>query len=336
MIVFPAFAALVAALCAISLGRDAVRRPRPERLIWTLAFIIFAVAAGTEVLGAAIGWSPLLARLYYLCGAVLVVGVLALGELYLLFPGRLPSYTAGVALLVTALAATIVWSALIDAAQLQAEGWQAIQRGPALIALAVAINAGGTLVLVVGALYSAWAMRSKPTLRRRAAGCVLIAVGTLMVASGGTLTRLGHHEYLYLAMAAGVSVIFAGVMLTRPEFAARSANAAPAATARRSSIVALPRHAARHDSADEGITFVTARLGELDPDALATYCEQWSATPRTGGELTREDARRVWRLRLLLPDDRRASLDALPLPLQAQLAELYDEVWSAPAASRGA
>lgn len=336
MTAFPAFAAIVAALCAISLGRDAARRPRPERLIWTLAFIIFAVAAGTEVLGAVIGWSPLLARLYYLCGAVLVVGVLALGEVYLLFPGRVPAFTAGVALLITALAATIVWSAPIDSARLQTEGWQAIQRGPALIALAVAINAGGTLVLVIGALYSAWAMRSKPALRRRAAGCVLIAGGTLMVASGGTLTRLGHHEYLYLAMAAGVSVIFAGVMLTRPEFPARSAAGAPPTVHRRSSIVALPRHATRRDAPNEGIAFIAARLHDLAPAALATFCEQWSASPRLGSELSREDAQRVWRLRLLLPDDRRASFDALPLPLQAQLAELYADVWSERVDSRGA
>jgi hypothetical protein len=152
VIAFPAFAALVAGLCAASLVWDAIHRPRPERITWALAFIVFAVAAGSEVIGATLGWSPTLARIYYLCGAVLVVGVLALGELYLLFPGKLPSFTTGLALLITALAATIVWSAPIDQQRLQSEGWHAIERGPVLIALAVALNAGGTAILAGGAL----------------------------------------------------------------------------------------------------------------------------------------------------------------------------------------
>jgi hypothetical protein len=46
-------------------------------------------------------------------------------------------------------------------------------------------------------------------------GCVLIAVGTLLVAAGGTLTRFGHQEYLYLGMSLGVGVIFAGYLQAR-------------------------------------------------------------------------------------------------------------------------
>ena len=83
-------AAVIAAICAAFVGWDALRRPRPERVIWAAAFLLFTVAAACEVIGSAIGWSPTLARVYYLTGAVLVVGVLALGELYLLLPGRMP------------------------------------------------------------------------------------------------------------------------------------------------------------------------------------------------------------------------------------------------------
>ena len=156
MIVLPAIAAVVALRCAMFVGWDALRRPRPERTIWTLAFVVFAIAAACEVVGAALGWSSLLARLYYLTGAVLVVGILALGEFYLLVPDRVPAITPGLSLLVAAFAATLVWSAPIDAAQLAGEGWRAIERGPLLVALAVAINAGGTAILAGGTVYSAW------------------------------------------------------------------------------------------------------------------------------------------------------------------------------------
>ena len=338
MIAFPAFAALVAVLCAASLVRDAIQRPRPERVTWAIAFIIFALAAGAEVLGATMGWSATVARIYYLCGAVLVVGVLALGELYLLFPGRLPAFTTGLALLVAALSATIVWSAPIDQQRLPAEGWHAIERGPVLIALAVILNAGGTAILAGGALYSAWAMRGKPQLRQRAAGCLLIAVGTLTVASGGTLTRLGRPEYLYLAMSAGVVIIFSGILLTRGRVSRQQRGLSTAgAPSSHSRLVALPHRAERTNLVqDQGLAFIGDRLRELDPDALTTFCQQWSAAPRESADLERDDARRVWQLRVLLAPEQQVALDRLPLSTQAQLAELYHDVWSTRSQAQGA
>jgi hypothetical protein len=334
---FPAFAALVAALCAASLVWDAVHPPRPERITWALAFIVFAVAASAEVIGATLGWNPTLARMYYLCGAVLVVGVLALGELYLLFPGKLPTFTTGLALLITALAATVVWSAPIDQQRLPSEGWHAIERGPVLIALAVALNAGGTAILAGGALYSAWAMRGKPELRQRAAGCLLIAIGTLTVASGGTLTRLGRPEYLYLAMSAGIVIIFSGILLTRGTARRKLALSSAESSGTHSRLVALPRGGERQVRAhDEGLAFVGQRLQDLDAADLAAFCRQWSATPRDSADLGRADAQRLWQLRVLLPAEQQAALDRLPLTTQAQLAELYHDVWSVARPARGA
>jgi hypothetical protein len=338
VIAFPAFAALVAALCSASLVWDAVRKPRPERITWAVAFIVFALAAASEVIGATLGWSPILARIYYLCGAVLVVGVLALGELYLLFPGKLPSFTTGLALLIAALSATIVWSAPIDQQQLPTEGWHAIERGPVLIALAVVLNAGGTAILAGGALFSAWAMRGKPELRQRAAGCLLIAIGTLTVASGGTLTRLGRPEYLYLAMSAGVAVIFTGVLLTRGGVSRRKITLPTTGNVvSQSRLVALPRRVEHHAAVhDDGLVLVGQRLQELDAASLAAYCLQWSATPRESTVLGRADAQRLWQLRVRLPADQQIALDQLPLITQAQLAELYHEVWSSERPARGA
>src|SRR5918997_5210653 len=222
VIALPATAAVIASICAAIVGWDALRQPRPERVMWAGAFLLFMTAAACEVIGSATAWSPILARVYYLSGAVLVVGVLALGELYLLLPGRMPTVTPGVSLLIAAISATAVWSAPIDWARLPTVGWQALERGPFLVALAATINAGGTIVLVGGALYSAWKLRAASGSGQRAAGCVLIAVGTVAVALGGTLTRFGRPEYLYLTMAFGIAIIFAGVVLTRQPQPARS------------------------------------------------------------------------------------------------------------------
>lgn len=332
MIVFPLTAALIALVCAAFVGWDAWRRPRPERVAWTVAFAVFAIAAGVEVIGSAVGWNATLARVYYLTGAVLVVGILALGELYLLFPDRMPAIVPGLALLVTAISATVVWSASIDQARLQAEGWGAIERGPVLIALAASINAGGTLVLAGGALYSAWKLRSAGGSRDRAVGCILIALGTVIVATGGTLTRFGHREYLYLAMAAGIAVIFLGVLMTRSSWGARrrraeaaSRSTAPASPAAR--LIPLPERSG-NGRVDEGIAYVVGNLLPLAAAEIAEACRLWSASPIAGDALRRDQARDVWDLRLLLDGDAREQFDRLPLSLQAQIAELYRDVWS--------
>ena len=215
MVVFPIIALVISLACTFVVGWDAVRKPKPDRVVWTIAFGIFAVATGAEVVGSLSEWTPLLARTFYLCGAVLVVGYLALGELYLLARPKIERFAPGAALLVTALAVTLVVSAPIDQTMLATEAWEAIERGPALVLLTVLLNVGGTIVLVGGALYSASRFRKLGIQRHRMIGCVLVALGTLAVASGGTLTRFGEREYLYIAMSIGIVLIFAGVLETR-------------------------------------------------------------------------------------------------------------------------
>jgi hypothetical protein len=181
-------------------------------------------------------------------------------------------------------------------------------------------------------------MRGKPELRQRAAGCLLIAIGTLTVASGGTLTRLGRPEYLYLAMSVGVAIIFSGVLLTRGGLSRQKlALLTTGESPPRSRLVALPRDVQRQvPSHGVGLDFVGQRLQELDAGGMATFCRQWSATPRESPDLDRGDALRLWQFRALLPADQQVVLDRLPLTTQSQLAELYFEIWSTERPARGA
>ena len=70
------------------------------------------------------------------------------------------------------------------------------------------------------------------------------------------------------------------------------------------------------------------RLLPLDDAEIAQACRRWSATPMDGDAMNRIQARQVWSLRLALPEGARPRFDALPIGVQAQLAELYAEVWS--------
>lgn len=214
MVVFPLIATLLALGCCVAVLRDYVARPRPAGITWTIAFAIFAAAAGAEVVGTLAGWTELLARLYYVLGATLVVGYLALGELYLLMRRERVDRIAGLLVLLSALAIALVWNAEIRG-NLDEDGWQALERGAALTTLTILLNTVGTLVLVGGTLYSAVSFQRRGIMRNRMLGCLLIAAGTLTVASGGTLTRLGSHQYLYVAMSLGITLIFAGYARAR-------------------------------------------------------------------------------------------------------------------------
>lgn len=331
MVVLPAFSALVSLACALVIVRDALRRPRPDKIAWAIAFAIFAAAAAAEVAGSLAGWTVTLARLYYLTGAVLVVGYLALGELYLLAARRIARFAPGVTLLITAAAITLVWSAPVDAARLATDGWEAIERGPALVAFAVAINSLGTLVLVGGALYSAWRFRRLGTHRHRMIGCVLIALGTMTVAAGGTLTRLGEREYLYIAMSIGVAIIFAGYLETRRSDE-RTTAAPPGRVMQPAPVLIQPavrangRVSGGETSSDPAVAYLEQALLPLDDDALSEACRVWSVPRPDTDAFSREEARRVWALRLRLSPEAQAMFDAHAVPVRLQVAELYHDV----------
>jgi hypothetical protein len=332
MVVLPALAAVISLSCALVIGRNALRRPRPDRIAWIVAFAMFAVAAGAEVIGSTAGWSVTLVRVYYLTGAVLVVGFLALGQLYLLAADRIGRVAPGIALLITAIAASTVWAAPIDSARLEGDGWDAIERTAGLKILAIGINSVGTLILIGGLIYSALRLREIEAMRNRTIGCLLIALGTVTVAMGGTLTRLGSDQYLYLAMSAGVALIFAGYLKARGREGAetdsgeaRGREGAKAQRRGRWQSARLP--AARIEN--HGIAFVESRLATLSNDELSRECAVWSVPTRDIEAFSRSEARRVWSLRNRLTPEGQTALDARPPGIRLQLAELYFDVMSA-------
>lgn len=214
MVAFPLIAALISAACMVVAVRRYAARRRPHELAWSLAFAFFTLGAAAEVAGDLWGWSPLLTRLYYVSGAVLTVGYLGLGSLQLLLGRRMERWLPGVMLGLGALGFAFVFSTPVDASKLD-RGWQALAvKGTPTLIVTILVNSLGTLMVVGGALYSAVVGRRRGMPRERVAGLAAIALGTLVVASGGTVYRvLGDHAYLYITMAPGVAIILAGYLL---------------------------------------------------------------------------------------------------------------------------
>ena len=69
------------------------------------------------------------------------------------------------------------------------------------------------LVLVGGALWSAWRMRGRPELKDRFVGTLLIAIGATIIAGfGSTFAALGKLPLFSVSLLAGIVVMFWGFL----------------------------------------------------------------------------------------------------------------------------
>lgn len=235
MLFYPLAATLISIVFAGTLWARYRSRPRPYLLVWAVALGFYAIAALTEVLGAAGGWTPLLYRTYYFFGAIILVGVLALGTIYLLAPRF--SRTALLVLLVLAVAGLAgVLGASLQTGKLethQVPDADTIRaQGGALnviaILMAAVINSVGSLILIGGALWSAYAAWRRGGAPSRILANALIAAGAFIVAGASTLTRVFHvYDVFYVGQAIGVLVMFVG-FLAASRAPARAKLGAPA------------------------------------------------------------------------------------------------------------
>lgn len=209
-VVLPGAATVLCLALAWQMLKRFVARRRVHELVWGTTFAAFGTAAGAEAYAGLFGWTTGLVRLYYLNGALLPVGFLALGTLVLLVPRPIAFVALGVVLVQSLFAVFLVLRAGVDPEIVNVAGWSAMSRDGPVRALTLTINVLGTIVVLIGTFGSAYAQWSRGQ-SSRALGVFLIGAGTLIVASGASFTRYGHH-FLYGPMVLGLLVIFAGYL----------------------------------------------------------------------------------------------------------------------------
>ena len=228
-------ATLISAAFAATLWGQYRTRPRPYLLVWTVALAVYAIAALTEVIGAAGGWTPLLYRVYYFFGAITVVGILALGTIYLLAP-RFGRLALAVVVVLAAVGCAGIIGANLDAGLLETHQVPSadvirLQHGlfnVAAILMAAILSSVGGLILIGGALWSFYGMLRRGAAPSRLLGNILIAAGAFIVAGASILFRLFHvYELFYVGQAIGVLVMFGG-FLAAQRAPRRAPNLSPA------------------------------------------------------------------------------------------------------------
>ncbi len=197
-------------------------------LFWGIGMTFYAIGGAMEAYYGFFGWNPLVFRLWYLFGAILVAAWLGQGTVFLL-ARRKVAWTLFYILAAASLYAVYkVFTAELDPS-LMIEGELS---GHAIVSPGVRIltpffNIYGVVTLVGGALYSAWLFWRKRVLLNRTIGNILIAVGALAPAFGGAFQRFGVPYTLYFGELIGAILMFIGFMYAIRPVPKRKTEASP-------------------------------------------------------------------------------------------------------------
>jgi hypothetical protein len=218
MVVALAFVATaVSSLFAQAMLVRYTRTHRPEYRAWAISLALFALASAALATGTSTGWDQGTFRVFFVLGAVVNVPWLALGTVFLLCSLPTARRAQWVVVSFSMFAAGVVFSAPMDPVN-----GTAIPRGSdvfgALPRVLAAVGSGvAAVVIFVGAVVSAARFARDPSVPDRgrlAAANGLIALGTLVLSSGGLVQGLvGHDEAFALSLAVGVTIVYAGFVL---------------------------------------------------------------------------------------------------------------------------
>lgn len=199
------------------LRRYAVRRGL-HHLLWGIGLVMYGLGSFAEAYHAVAGFHALVFRLWYLFGAMLVAAWLGQGTVYLLVYRRIAGVKLAHILMAVLLLGSLyggfkVFSAQLDPSLMPGKSLS----GHAIVTPGVRIltpffNMYGTVMLVGGAIYSAFVFWRRHILPHRMVGNILIAVGALAPAMAGILSRMGLTEFLYLGELLGAILMFAGFL----------------------------------------------------------------------------------------------------------------------------
>lgn len=152
---------------------------------------------------------------------MLTAAWLGQGTLYLLVRRRWITWTlTGLLVAVSVLAVVLLLLASLTPAAssyrigqpISAQYQNILTRNDLIIVLTILLNIYGTLLLVGGAIYSAYIFWRKHVLFNRMVGNILIAVGAFAPAMGGSFIKIGLPDWMYLAELVGVILMYIGFL----------------------------------------------------------------------------------------------------------------------------
>ena len=212
----PFVSSIISFVFASLVFRRYLVRKGAHLLLWGIGLVFYGIGGFCEAYYGAFGWNPLVFRLWYLLGAILVAAWLGQGTVYLLARRKWANGLMVLLALGSLYGLVRVFTAELDPALMTAGMHTGTELSghaivtPGVRTLTPFFNLYGTATLVGGAAWSAWIFWRKRILLHRTIGNILIAAGAILPAFGGTFSRFGLAGALYLGELLGAVLMFIG------------------------------------------------------------------------------------------------------------------------------
>lgn len=212
---FVPYIPIATTVVALSFSAVLLRRYRQRGgthlLWWSIGTFTYALGTITEASVTLFGWNEGLFRAWYITGALLGGAPLAQGTVYLLMSRRTANLLTVLLVSAIGIASLCVLSSpilyqLVEPHRLSGKvlAWRWVRM------FSPFINTYAFMFLVGGAVASALRYRESADTYHRFIGNLFIAIGALLPGIGGTFTRFGHTEVLYVTEFVGLVLIYAG------------------------------------------------------------------------------------------------------------------------------
>ena len=215
----PLVTCIVSLIFAVTVLDQYFARRKPYQLLWAVGLFMYSISTFTEFWWNVYGHVDVMYRLWYLVGAILVAAYLGQGTLYLLMRRRRANMIMLLLGVATIYAAIRVFTVDMDINSITKLTGVGIMPTDVRAIITPIFNTFGTFALVGGAIYSAFIFWRKRILRNRVISNILIAVGALLPAIGGTHMSIGGNlDLFFLLEMAGVIIMFIGFLRTKEVF----------------------------------------------------------------------------------------------------------------------
>ncbi|MCF8304521.1 MAG: hypothetical protein K9I94_14705 [Bacteroidales bacterium] len=213
----PILTTLFAAYFFIRIFKHYRTKPKAYYLLWwSLGVLTYGIGTLTESINAVFGWTEVNMKLWYISGAFLGGYPLAQGTVYLLMKRKFADISAYILVGIIAIGSVFVILSPIKFPQGFDHGltgdvlaWEWVRY------FSPFINIYSFIFLFGGAVYSTIVYARQTTKDKRFLGNVFIAIGALLPGIGGSFTRFGYVEVLYITELIGLIFIFAGYITIR-------------------------------------------------------------------------------------------------------------------------
>lgn len=193
-------------------------RKKTYLLWWSLGVITFGLGTLAESIHALFGWYGLNVKYWYIVGALLGGFPLAQGSVYLLMKRTFAHATTVFFVLLIAVASVcVLMSPIVIPADFDYRLTGAVFEWKWVRYFSPFINLYAFVFLVGGAVYSANKYYSLGQREAPFKGNIFIAFGGLLPGIGGTLTRMGYVEVLFVTEFIGLVLIYLGYRIIKTD-----------------------------------------------------------------------------------------------------------------------